>query len=94
MSKMFNFQEYLRNNVNLKESSVSHYSTELNGRIRQYATQFFPDFYDIFEMEKEDAKQLIGYLVNDAVFRSHVKSSHGVQITALNHYLKFLEQFY
>lgn len=94
MNKLCRFQEYLRNNAKLKDSSISHYSTELNGRIMSFAKKFYPDFIDLFDLEKAPAEQLISYLVNDAVLRCHVKSSHGVQITALNHYLKFLEQYY
>lgn len=90
MNYIEDFQYYLRYSKNLEDSTVRHYSTELNGRIGDYATKYYSGFYDIFCMDINSALELIDSLLHDEDLAKKTKSSHGVQLTALKHYRNFL----
>lgn len=77
-----------RNSANPK--TINDYVDGLSGRIAGFASKYYPEFQNIFDLNFEDAKNVLNRLLNDNEFIEHCKRSHSVQRTAINHYMHFM----
>lgn len=85
------YQNYLRDTKGFAESTIKHYSTEINGRIKAFAPNYVDNFCDLFDMPIYEAMSLINKLLQDEEFISHALPSHKAQVQGLKHYYKFLD---
>jgi len=85
------FIKYLLNNTK-SNKTIKHYVNVLTSRIAPFARKYIPNYYSMFALSPDKAKELILLLKDDEECNNHFKRSKNVHKSAFNQYLDFLKE--